>query len=70
MGHVLNFIKKLHCDCKVLSIGIDPIKETILIRESKFSQIDVYDIDAEAVKVGNKYWKNSDLNIQYYCKNL
>ena len=70
MGHVLNFIKKLHSDCKVLSIGIDPIKETILIRESKFSQIDVYDIDAEAVKVGNKYWKNSDLNIQYYCKNL
>lgn len=70
MGHVLDFIKKSHSDSKVLSIGIDPIKETILIRESKFCQIDVYDIDAEAVKVGNKYWENSDLNIQYYIKNL
>lgn len=70
MGQVLDFIKKSHSECKVLSIGIDPMKEAILIRESKFCQIDVYDIDAEAVKVGNKYWENNDLNIQYYVKNL
>jgi hypothetical protein len=70
MGHVLNLINQPDSTCKVLSIGIDPMKETILIKESKFDQIDVYDIDAEAVEVGNKYWENSDVNVKYYCKNL
>ena len=56
VGHVLDLIKEPDSSGKVMSIGIDPMKETILIKESKFNQIDVYDIDAEAVEVGNKYW--------------
>ena len=70
MGYVLNFIKNSDHAGKVLGIGIDPIKETILIQESKFDQIDVYDIDAEAVEAGNRYWENTSNNVRYYCKNI
>ena len=70
MGHVLNFIKDCDPDCKVLGLGIDPIKETILIKESKFEQIDVYDIDSEAVEVGNRYWEKTSSNVRYYRINL
>ena len=72
MGHFYNFIKNQKNFEKVLSIGIDPIKEYILFKECNFKQIDVFDIDANAVEAGNKFWKNQKdlINIKYYCKNI
>ena len=71
MGHFYNFIKKKNFG-KVLSIGIDPVKEYILLKECNFKQIDVYDIFSDAVKEGNKFWKSQgySTNIKYYCKNI
>jgi hypothetical protein len=72
MGHFYNFIKNQKNFEKVLSIGIDPMKEYILHKECNFKQIDVYDIDINAVKEGNKFWKTQgdSANIKYYCKNI
>ena len=72
MGHFYNFNKEQKNFGKVLSIGIDPVKEFILLKVCNFKQIDVYDIDINAVKEGNKFWKSqADLtNIKYYCKNI
>ena len=72
MGHFYNFIKNQKNFGKVLSIGIDPMKEYLLLKECNFKQIDVYDIDINAVEEGNKFWRTQgDLaNIKYYCKNI
>ena len=70
MGHFFNFIKGLEFSGKVLSIGIDPMKEFILHKESNFKQIDVYDIDTETVETGNRFWKKKKINIKYYYKNI
>lgn len=70
MGHFLNFIKDSNPAGNVLSIGSDPLKESILIKETTIDQIDVYDIEADTVEEANKYWKESAINVRYYCKNL
>jgi len=70
MGHFFDFIKGSEDFDKVLSIGIDPMKEFILIKECNFKQIDVYDIDRKAVEIGNRFWGGESINIKYYCKNI
>jgi hypothetical protein len=70
MGHFIDFIKGSEILGKVLSIGIDPMKEFILIKECNFKQIDVYDIDRESVEEGNRFWGKKSINIKYFCKNI
>ena len=70
MGHFYDFIKGSQSPDKILSIGIDPMKEFILIKECNFKQIDVYDIDGEAVEIGNRFWEDKSINIRYFCKNI
>ena len=64
MGHFFDFIKGSEDFDKVLSIGIDPMKEFILIKECNFKQIDVYDIDRKAVEIGNRFWGRESINIK------